>query len=249
VTTGIPTLDYFISAQDLEVEEAQEHYSEKLIRLHHLPIFYSPPKLPATLKTRQHFGLDDQQHIYLCPQSLFKLHPDFDLLLAEILRQDPVGQVVLVEGEQTHWTDLLKQRFHHTLPAAINQRVGFVPRQSLADYFNLIAIADVMLDPLHFGGGITTLDALAIGTPIVTLPSRFLRGRVAYYCYQKMGMMDCVANSSQEYINIALRLGTDSSYRDTIKAQILTTNQVLYENREAVQELEQWLQKLITGVD
>jgi predicted O-linked N-acetylglucosamine transferase (SPINDLY family) len=248
VTTGIPTLDYFISAQDLEVEEAQEHYSEKLIRLQHLPSFYYPPNLSAILKTRQHFGLDDQQHIYLCPQSLFKLHPEFDLLLAEILCQDPVGQVILVEGEQTHWTELLKQRLRQTLPAVINQRLGFVPRLSLADYFNLIAIADVMLDPLHFGGGITTLDALAIGIPIVTLPSHFLRGRVAYYCYKQMGMMDCVANSSQEYINIALRLGTDSSYRDTIKARILATNQVLYENREAVQELEQWLRKQITGV-
>ena len=98
-----------------------------------------------------------------------------------------------------------------------------------------------MLDTLHFGGGSTTYEALAMGLPIVTYPSSYLRGRFAYGCYQRMGVMDCVAHSLEHYVAIAVRLGTDPNYRAQIKTTILATNPVLYENREVVQEFERFL--------
>ena len=106
-------------------------------------------------------------------------------------------------------------------------------------------ISEVMLDPFHFSSGNAAYEALAMGTPIVTLPSRFLRGRITYGLYKKMGVMDCVADSPQRYVEIALRLGTDSSYREQIKAKILAANQVLYEDKEAVRELEQFLGSVV----
>jgi predicted O-linked N-acetylglucosamine transferase (SPINDLY family) len=98
-----------------------------------------------------------------------------------------------------------------------------------------------MLDTPHFGGGNTTYEALAIGTPIVTLPSAFLRGRTTYACYQKMGIRDCIAENSPHYVDIALRLGTNSAYREQIKAQLLATHSILYEDITVIRELEQFL--------
>lgn len=239
-TTGLRNLDYFLSAQDMETEEGEAHYSETLIRLKRLPIFFSKPVLSAPVKDRHSFGLSDQQHVYYCPQSLFKFLPDFDLVLADILCQDPVGQVALMEGSCVHWTELLRQRFRQTIPQVM-ERICFLPRLNFDVYLNLIAQSDVMLDTFPFGGGLTTHDALAVGTPVVTFPSQFMRGRATYYCYQKMGMMDCVAESPQHYVEIALRLGTDAAFRERIKAKILATHQVLYEDMEAVRELEEFL--------
>jgi predicted O-linked N-acetylglucosamine transferase (SPINDLY family) len=105
-----------------------------------------------------------------------------------------------------------------------------------------------MLDPLHFGGGNTTYEGLAIGTPIVTLPSQFMRGRVTAACYRKMQVADCIAPDPAGYVEMALRLGTDPEYRDRVKAKILAANHVLYEDVAAVRELEQFFVTAVANV-
>jgi predicted O-linked N-acetylglucosamine transferase (SPINDLY family) len=115
-----------------------------------------------------------------------------------------------------------------------------VPRQSFEDYLNLMAIADVMLDPVHFGGGSTTYEAFVCGIPVVTWPSALMRGRFAFGYYQRMGVMDCVADTPAQYVAIAVRLGTDPDYRAQVKAKILAANPVLYEDIEVVREFERF---------
>ena len=105
VTTGLDTIDYFISMDAAEPEDAAEHYTETLVRLKALSVYYYRPEPPASLKDRAAFGLPEECHLYSCPQTLFKLHPEFDDLLGAILRRDPQGhprlarwQVFLVAG-------------------------------------------------------------------------------------------------------------------------------------------------------
>ena len=94
VTTGIDTIDYFISGEARETEEADQHYTETLVRLKSFPILsyqpeFLPPLLPsltdgrARKKLREDFGLAGDAHVYACPQSLYKLHPEFDAVLEE----------------------------------------------------------------------------------------------------------------------------------------------------------------------
>ena len=244
VTTGIPTVDYFISSELLEPADGDEHYTERLVRLKTLPTYYYRPRLRAELKGRSDFGLADDLHIYLCPQNLFKFHPDFDHPMAEILRRDPNGQVVLIEGLHPHWTELLLRRYGCTIPDVLD-RIKFVSRQGYHDFLDLVAVSDVLLDPFHFGGGNTTYEAIGIGVPIATLPSAYMRGRLTYACYKKMGVLDCVASDPQEYVDIAVRLGTDRAYRETIRAKIASTSDVLFEDIETVRELEQFFQRAI----
>ena len=98
VTTGIPTIDYFISNVDAEPADAAEHYTEQLVRMKNLPTYYAPPSVSSATRSRKDFGLEEKAHLYLCPQSLFKMHPEFDGILSAILRADPKGRIVLVNG-------------------------------------------------------------------------------------------------------------------------------------------------------
>ena len=243
VTTGIPNVDYFLSSELLEPDHAEEHYTEQLVRLKGLPTCYRRP-LPPPLHGRGHYGIPDDCHLYLCPQSLFKFHPDFDIVLKEILSRDPQGRVALVEGLEPEWNQTLHARFHRAFPESAH-RVQFLPRQSRDDFLGLMAVCDVMLDPLHFGGGNTTYEALSLGTPIVTLPSGFMRGRVTAACYRKMGLEDCIAGSEKEYVDLAVRLGTDPEYRRTMQARILAANSALYDDRDALREIEGFLQTAV----
>jgi tetratricopeptide (TPR) repeat protein len=247
VTTGIDTIDYFISSDLLEGEEAQDHYTETLVRLKTLPIYYYRPELPSPLPGREHFQLPHGQHLYGCPQSLFKFHPEFDPILAGILRRDPLGLLVLIHGQHLHWDELLLKRFSVTMPDVL-ERIRFLPSMPQPDYLALLACCDVLLDPLHFGGGNSSYQALAFGVPLVTLPSRFLRGRITHALYRQMGVWDCVVADPEEYVDKAVRLGVDATYRDTVRRKILAANLVLYENREGVLALEDFFQNAVAKV-
>jgi predicted O-linked N-acetylglucosamine transferase (SPINDLY family) len=244
VTTGLDRIDYFLSSADLEPDDAEEHYTESLVRLSALPTYYYRPPLPEPPRDRTAFGLSEQENLYLCPQSLFKFHPDFDAILVDLLRRDPQGRLILLEGGWPHWTALLLERWHKTLADVID-RVSFLPRLGEHDFLSLIMLSDVLLDPVHFGGGNTTYEAFAMGTPIVTQPGRFMRGRVTHACYKKMGLHDCVASTPEEYVDIAVRLGTDRDYRKAVSAAILSRNHILYEDLAAVKELEQFFLRVL----
>src|SRR4051794_35667185 len=110
-------------------------------------------------------------------------------MLADILRADPSGLLVLIHGQSRTMDDTLLERFRRSMPD-VADRVRFAPRQDRAGYLALNATFDVMLDTIHFGGGNTSYEAFALGVPIITLPSPFLRGRITYAQYKMMGIED-----------------------------------------------------------
>ncbi|MEX2202158.1 MAG: tetratricopeptide repeat protein [Dongiaceae bacterium] len=206
VTTGIPTVDYFISWDRWETAEADTHYSERLVRLRALPVCYRRPDFDPVRMKRARFGLPADKTLYLCLQTLFKFHPSFDPTIAAILRGDPNGLLVLIEGQWTSWKNLLLKRFCRSIPDVVD-RIRFVPPQSNEDFLALTAIGDVVLDPPVFGGGNTTLEALAAGRPVVTLPGPYLRSRIAQGFLRHVGEDRLVAADIAEYVRLALEWG------------------------------------------
>ena len=130
--------------------------------------------------------------IYICAQSIFKLHPDFDKVIGDILREDPKGIVVFLQGRRPSWTQLLRNRLEQSLTPDARRRVAFVPRvQGSENFLALLAGADVALHPFPYGGSKTAADAIAVGLPLVTFPGRFLRGRNALGYFKTMRMTAC----------------------------------------------------------
>ncbi len=236
VTTGLDTLDYFISSEDLEIDEAQDHYSEKLLKLSVPPCYYKRPELQAVHLQRSDFGLADDDHLYIMPQTLFKIHPDCDLLLGNILEIDPKAKLLFLKGRIEQWSDFLLTRWEKVFPQFLD-RVIFLPLQSSDRFMRLIELSDVMLDTLHFGGGNTNYEAFVTGTPIVTMPSKYMRSRVAYACYKRMGVLDCICDTPESYVNKAVQIATDKEYRQKIKEKILKQSSVIYEDQKVIDEL------------
>jgi len=246
VTTGIPNMDYFISCASAEPPGAEEHYSERLVCLSRLNTYYYCPQLPKVSPSREKFGIPEDCNLYVCPQSLFKFHPDFDHILGSILRQDSRALLVLIQGKCKHWMQLLRDRFGSVFPEEMD-RVRFLPHMPMDDFLSLLRVADVVLDTICFGGGNTSLEAFACDVPVVTLPSEFLRGRLTLALYKQMGVTDCVAKHAQSYVDIALRLANDRSWRDEIRRRIHTNASLVYEDIEAVRALEHFFQSAVLG--
>jgi predicted O-linked N-acetylglucosamine transferase (SPINDLY family) len=109
----------------------------------------------------------------------------------------------------------------------------------------LIATADVLLDPLHFGGMNTTYDALSFGKPIVTLPSAYHRGRHTLGCYRQIGLLDCVAENAEQYVDTAVALGTDEAYRREVQSELLRASEALFEDNRSIVEHQRLFQGLV----
>ena len=242
LTTGIPNVDYFVSSQELEIPGAQAHYSEALVRLETLNTFYLRPEPLSTL-SRDALGVKSDSNLYMCPQTLFKFHPDFDTIIKGVLENDPRGELVLLEGNCAYHTTLIQKRFERTIPH-VRDRVKIISRLSHDGFLALVKMADVMLDPIHFGGGSTTIQALSFGTPVVTLPSEFLRARISYACYRHMGVDSLIARDMDDYCAKAVALGTDKDYRDALRSDLKEKSSVLFENPKVVPECEAFFERV-----
>jgi len=246
VTSGVPALDYYLSSVLIEPPGSEARYTEALLRLATLPTYQDPVPRPDPPPRRSEFGLPEGARLYACLQRLQKVHPDFDPLLAGILRRDPRGLILLLADRHGQAAARLAARFRAAMPDVAG-RVAFLPRLSHAAYLRLLALADVALDPPHYGAGGTAYDILGLGVPLVTLPGARHVARYALGCYRKLGVMDPVADSPARYVELALRLGADRAYRDEVSARIAAAVPVLFEDAEAVREHERAFEQILAA--
>ena len=244
-TTGINTIDYFLSSTLLEPNNKKK-YSERLICLSQFPLYYQPPQSLGPLKNRKDLELPENARLYGCPQSLFKLHPDFDSILAEILFQDPEGYIVLIggEGKEKYWSEILKKRWSKNY-TILNKKVLFTKTLSLLEFISLCKCVDVLLDPLHFGGGNSFLESMLVGTPSITMPETHLKTNVIAAAYKQMKIANPpIVQSSKEYVNLAVKLAQDDKKNLSLREKSkIAANKYLYNNLKALKEFEQFLEE------
>ena len=233
VTSGIDTIDYYLSSDAIEGAASEQYYTEKLVRL---PGYFMPryrrPALEGPRASREQLGLPEGKHLYYCPQNLFKLHPDFDAAIRAILEGDPEAELVLLEFVRAGVAEQLLRRFELTL-GALASKIRFVPRSEHRKFLQVVAAADVILDPFHFGGCNSSCDALSLGVPVVTLPGSQLPGRFTLGLYREIDLDCCIARSADEYVEIALRLGRDAEYRKSVSEQISARCARLFDRPDA----------------
>jgi CRISPR-associated protein Csy1 len=250
VTTGRPSIDYFLTCGEMEPEGAQSHYSETLVRLPGLGTRYERPVVEGE-RSRAQLGLPEGRHLYLCPQSAFKIHPDNDGLFAAILAADPDATLVFFRDYDEPLTEAYRNRLARAFaPAGLDlaSRTIFLPRASHADYLHVNRLCDAFLDTLHWSGGNTTLDALAAGLPPVTLPGPTMRGRQSFAMLRLLGLEELVAADAADYVRIATRLGADPGHRREVSGKILDRADRLFGRGEPVQALQAFLEGVVERV-
>jgi predicted O-linked N-acetylglucosamine transferase (SPINDLY family) len=250
VTSGIPTIDYYLSSQLMEPENAQQHYTEKLVLLPNIGICYPKPPLPELQQPRSAFGLQTDAVVYLCFQSPYKYLPQYDRVFAQIAQQVPRSRFVFLRHSSAHtverFQNRLKQAFAEFQLNSADYCV-FLPKLDRESYWSLNLACDVFLDSFEWSGGNSTLEAVAYGLPVVTCPGKFMRGRHSSAILQLLSVTETIAQTVEDYIEIAVKLGLDPGWREEIRQKTFAHHAQLYDDKTCVQGLEAFYRQVLVA--
>jgi predicted O-linked N-acetylglucosamine transferase (SPINDLY family) len=250
-TSGLSSIDYFLSSDLMEPPGAQDFYTEKLVRLPNLSIYYEPVATETVQVTREELGLRPDAAIFWSAQSLFKYLPQYDDVFARIARDVGDCQFVFLRHfGAPRITTLVSERLKRAFAAAgleADRHCVFLSRLSQSKFVAAAGLSDVFLDSIGWSGCNSALECLAQALPIVTFEGPTMRGRHCAAILRMLGVTETIAPSVEDYIAIATRLGRDAQYRREISARMAENRHKAYFDRAPVTALEDFLETAVRG--
>lgn len=246
-TTGLPTIDYYLSANLFEPPNAQKHYSERLVQLPNLGVCIEESFVRPESFDLSSLGIAAGQPVLICPGTPFKYQPQFDHVFVEIAKELGSCQFVFFTYEIRQLTEKLRKRLFDVFLAAgldMKRYVVFVPWQKKEGFYGLMKKADLFLDTIGFSGFNTAIQAVECGLPIVTREGRFMRGRLASGLLKRIGLGELVARNEADYVSMAVNLIRNCEYNQYIRSAIASSRNVLYNDKKVIVALEAFLEKV-----
>jgi predicted O-linked N-acetylglucosamine transferase (SPINDLY family) len=244
-TTGMPTLDYFLSAELMEPPDGEAHYTEQLVRLPGLGLHYTPDDPTVPPPGRVLPDLDPQHPVYWSGQALYKYLPEYDEVFPRIAAAvGPCRFVFIGFAKSDAVTAAFYARLHRAFAAFgldADQFRVILPPMPQDRFIAAVGRADVILDTPGWSGGRSTLDCLARDPAIVTLPGRFMRGRHTAAILRRIGCEETIARSLDDYVAIAVRLGLDAAWRTRVRATVKERKHLAFRDTGSIRALEAFL--------
>ncbi len=241
-TSGMSSMDYFLSSRFVEPESGQDFYTETLFNVDSMPTFQRRLDAPESPVLRSEFNLPDKGAIYFCPHRTAKYHPSFDGILKQIANRVPASRFVLLIGRDPRGRDLFLKRLQRNLGPELFKRFTFIPALSFEKYKRLLSLATAMLDSPVYAGGLTSFDAFSYGIPEVTLSGPLHVQNFATGIYRAMGMDHLPCRTVEEYVDLAVRLGTEPEYRESVSREIEAHSNKIFGSDEIVTEHERFFE-------
>lgn len=237
ITTGLPTIDTYVSAQAFEPADGASHYTERLLALPRLGCAYqphSPAPQPVDLGA---WGVEAHEHVIVCPGVPFKYMPAHDAMLVEVARRCAPCKLLFFGDAQAWMTQALHTRLRATFTAAsvdYDRCVRVLPWLAPAQFHGLMARADVVLDTAGFSGFNTAMQALQAGAALLAWEGSAMRGRFASGILRQAGMAEWIAHTHGGVAERAQRLCKDAATRERVKAQARAALPALCNDKAAV---------------
>ena len=248
-TTGLPTIDHYLSAEHFEDAASDAHYTESLVRLPGLGCCVAPaavqPVQQAAEITREELRVRADATLVVCGGTPFKYAPEHDAVLVRIARDLPSAQFLFFRTPlAAPLTDRLMARLAAAFeadgldPAAHLVLAPWLPRPR---FFGVLLQAQLFLDSIGFSGFNTVMQAVECGLPVVTQRGRFLRGRLGSGLLEHLGLGDLVAADDDAMVALAVSLARDASARADVRERLLARREAMYGDLAPIRALEEHL--------
>jgi protein O-GlcNAc transferase len=202
-TTGMSTIDYFLGDAEMPCPGTEDLFSERVYRLPRAFCCYRPGTdalvSPGPFQERGDvtFG---------CFNSPRKITREVAKLWSAILHLVDGSRLLIkyhLMEEEARQAPLLAWFAEDGIPF---ERILFAGGSKSTDYFEEYRRIDIALDPFPYNGGSTTLDALWMGVPVVTLAGRSPLQRTGACLLTAAGLPDLVTHSPAQYVTTAVFL-------------------------------------------
>jgi predicted O-linked N-acetylglucosamine transferase (SPINDLY family) len=204
-TTGVETIDYRLTDPYLDPPGATDHfYSEESLRLPYSFWCYAPREkagineLPLTENGFVTFG---------CLNSFFKINDPVLKLWGRVLQAVAESRLVMIAPSgraQRHVTELLGGF------GVGAHRLEFLPKTGQQEYLEYYRRIDIMLDTVPYNGHTTSLDALWMGVPVITIAGESAVSRAGVSQLTNLGLTELIADSADAFVEKAVRLAGDA---------------------------------------
>jgi predicted O-linked N-acetylglucosamine transferase (SPINDLY family) len=205
--TGLRAMDYILADRYEIPPEAEPHYALRVLRMPHAYVCYEPPDYAPAVS-----ALPAQERGYVTFASFnnpAKIGPEVIAIWAQILQRLPQARLVLKYkgmGESAAASRFAQMFAGHGVDS---RRVAFLGRSPHAELLAQYQGVDVGLDTFPYNGGLTTLEAVWMGVPVVTWPGQTFAGRHSLTHLANMGLTQMIAANPEEYVAVAVSLAED----------------------------------------
>ena len=215
--TGLKTMDYLFADPVLIPPTEQSLFAETIIDLPGALGYWTPETLPTPgpLPARANgfvtFGSFNRRA---------KITPDVLREWSAILGALPDARLVLKAkqfGDPAEQDSLRGEFARAGMPV---ERVTFLGQTGRAEHFAAYRTLDLALDPFPHGGGMTTLDALAMGVPVITRTGRTIPSRLAASCLTALDLKQFIASDATTYLATAIAAARNLDALEKLRAAL-----------------------------
>lgn len=206
-TTGLEEMDYIVADHFHIRKDEEKFYMEKVLRISECNFVVRPPDfapevapLPARGNGYVTFGT------FSIPT---KINPQIVKVWCKIMSRVENSRMMLKYRAMDDPANIKRIKGLFQADGIDPSRLlfyGSTPHVDLLNHYNRI---DIALDPAPYSGGLTTCEALWMGTPVVTCPGPTFGGRHAQSILSCVGLMETIGEDSDQYVDIAVELAGD----------------------------------------
>jgi predicted O-linked N-acetylglucosamine transferase (SPINDLY family) len=215
--TGMKAMDVFFADEVVVPPEERALYAEEVRYLPSVVCYYPfepfPPvnALPALMGRGLTFGSFNR---------LAKITEASFRVWAEVLLAVPHSRMVLKTPELDQLSEQERIRDRFVAYGVAPERVVLLGRTSWAEHVAAFNQVDIGLDPFPHGGGVTALEGLMMGVPVVTLKWPTIPGRLSAAILTPLGLTDWIADSPEAYVRIAVEKSRDLMALSVLRKQL-----------------------------
>jgi ADP-heptose:LPS heptosyltransferase/predicted O-methyltransferase YrrM/glycosyltransferase involved in cell wall biosynthesis/SAM-dependent methyltransferase len=230
VTSGQRHIDFFLLGRQVSGNDEEQGFTEKVLRIEGSGICFdlpANPENPLQAVSRAEIGVADRSLLFISGANYFKITPELCHLWARIISRVPHSVLLLYPFGPAWANEYPKKLFADELRAVFAEHGIPSSRLILVDTLSspdaimaLNRIADVYLDAVPYSGATSLLDPLKAGLAVVVADGGELRFAQGAAMLRELGLPELVAADVEEYVHLAVRLGSDASLRQTMRERI-----------------------------
>jgi predicted O-linked N-acetylglucosamine transferase (SPINDLY family) len=208
-STGIKEIDYIIADQEVITKQTEDFYSEKILRLPNFFVNMSKPE--GDLFISREIPAKKNKYITYCSfNNVLKYNLEVIKCWCEILESVKNSKLILLDSRynEEEYCKYILELFNNNKKKDIlfNNNIIFLGYKNRKDLLEMYNKADIALDTFPYGGITTSLEAVYMGVPVLTIKGDSFFSRATFSLNRNLGLDNFIANDKDNYIKKAIEL-------------------------------------------